>query len=671
MDRDRKELLAELLLRWEELLERGQDTPASELAKDHPELIPQLERRIKALKEIAWLDKSVDDDPHSEDPPATPTPPTPPTRTLANRYRLDELIAEGGFAQVYRAYDTELQRTVAIKIPKPSKLGSKDNFLAEARRVARLKHDSIVPVHDVGVENDTCYIVTEYVEGGSLADKLVSGKVPREQALRWVSEIADALEYAHLNGVIHRDVKPANVLIDHHGRAKLADFGIAHSATKTGEFAPSLGTLRYMSPEQLEGKPSDHRSDLYSLGVVLYEVLTGRIPYSSSEPNVLRKEIVLGKQSDWPSDIPADVRQICQKALSKSPHQRHASSAQFGAELRRVNGGRQGNIWWPGIAVLIAIPVFAASFFLATRPSAPPALPTPVSSARVDEDAQYADLPANPASDFQYEIVGDTAKITRFIGSATVVKIPETVEDQPVAVIGRDSFKQSRDFTAVILPKTTKIIEDGAFFNCSWLRHITIPEGVIRIDEGAFAGCALTEVFLPASVTHFSNAVYQCPSFVSIEVDPRNSVFKSIDGILYDKQVTAVLRCPEGRTKPVTLPPTVHHVGRMAFHHCVNISSITLPDAVDSVGQMAFYRCTKLERISIPRGVTKIEAQTFVDCPRLESISLPEGLQEIDDGVFGGCTKLAAIKIPASVTKIHEKAFDNCPAKIEYEKPQP
>ena len=667
MDRDRKELLAELLLRWEELYDCGQDTPASELAKDHPELIQQLERRIKALKEIAWLDKPLDDDPPGDEPPK----PTPVARTLANRYRLDELVAEGGFAQVYRAYDTELQRTVAIKIPKPSKLGSKDDFLAEARRVARLKHESIVPVHDVGVEGDTCFIVTEYVEGGSLADKLVSGRIPREQALRWVSEIADALEYAHLNGVIHRDVKPANVLIDHHGRAKLADFGIAHSVTKTGEFAPSLGTLRYMSPEQLEGKQSDHRSDLYSLGVVLYEVLTGRIPYSSSEPNVLRKEIVLATPSDWPSDIPADVQQICQKALGKSPHQRYASSAQFGAELRRVESGRRGGIAWPWITPLVAIPVIGLSFFLATRPSAPPALPAPVSSARVDEDAQYADLPANPADDFQYEIVGEAVKITRFIGSATVVKIPDTIENKPVTIIGRKSFSQSRDFTAVILPKTTTTIESEAFFNCSWLRHITIPEGVDRIDEGAFAGCALTEVFLPASVTHFSNAVYQCPTLVSIRVDPANQVFKSIDGILYDKQVTAVLRCPEGRTKPVTLPPTVHHVGRMAFHHCLNLSSITLPDGVDFIGQMAFYRCTNLERISIPKGVKKIEAQTFVDCPRLKSISLPEGLEEIDDGVFWGCTSLKTITIPASVTKIHEKAFEECPAEIIYEKPRP
>lgn len=332
----KKELLAELLLQWEEMYSRGQDTPASELAKDHPELIEDLARRIKALKTISWLDKPLDDDPPGD---CTSGSPPPAPRTLAGRYRLDELIAEGGFAQVYRAYDTELQRPVAIKIPKPSKLESKEAFQAEARRVARLKHDNIVPVHDVGVENDISYIVTEYVDGGSLADRLAKGKPSREEAIRWISDIADALEYAHLNGVIHLDIKPANILIDSNGRAKLADFGIARSAMKTGEFAPSLGTLRYMSPEQLEGKPADHRSDIYSLGVVLHEVLTGHIPYSSQEPNVLRKEIVQGRADAGSKKLSPALQAVCKKALSKSPYQRHASAAQFAAELKRAADG--------------------------------------------------------------------------------------------------------------------------------------------------------------------------------------------------------------------------------------------------------------------------------------------------------------------------------------------
>ena len=371
-DRD-KELLAELLLKWEELYQRGQDTPATELAKEHPDLADELARRIKVLKTVAWLDKPLDDDP-PEDNSSSPQPHTP--RTFANRYRLDELIAEGGFAQVFRAYDTELQRTVAVKVPKPSRLESKEAFQAEARRVARLKHDSIVPVYDVGLDGDICFIVTEYVEGGSLADRLARGTPSTAEAIRWIGEIADALEYAHLNGVIHLDIKPANILIGANGKAKLADFGIAQSANKTGQFAPSLGTLRYMSPEQLEGKPADHRTDIYSLTVVLYELLAGRIPYSSSEPNVLRKEIVQGSFSYWPDTISGGLKAVVQKALSRSPHQRQASASQFAAELRRASTPapvRRATPWL--IAGLVILPVaLLAGRFLAPRSDGPPAV---------------------------------------------------------------------------------------------------------------------------------------------------------------------------------------------------------------------------------------------------------------------------------------------------------
>lgn len=355
-----EELLADLLLNWEDLYLRGQDTPASELAKDHPHLIDELSRRIRLLKNISWLDDPLEDD-ELIDCPRHTTPYF--SKTLAGRYRLDELIAEGGFAQVFRAYDTELQRTVAVKLPKPSRLESKEEFQAEARRVARLKHEGIVPVFDVGLEGDTCFIVTEYVEGGSIADRLVKGKPSQEDAIRWASDIADALEYAHLNGVIHRDVKPANILIGANGRAKLADFGIAQSATKTGQFAPSLGTLRYMSPEQLGGKSADHRSDIYSLGVVVYESLTGRIPYSSSEPNVLRKEITEGKPSFGSDAITGDLESVCQKALSRSPHQRQASASQFAAELRRASSPRPRRYAWLWVgAAVVALALMAGGY---------------------------------------------------------------------------------------------------------------------------------------------------------------------------------------------------------------------------------------------------------------------------------------------------------------------
>src|SRR5690606_8458711 len=250
-DEDR---LADLLLQWEENLEQGREVPAEELCKDCPHLIDELSRRIQAMQATSWMDKPVDS---GSDEDGGEIPPGPPPLPLAGRYRLDERIAEGGFGEVWRGFDQELHRTVAVKVSKPSRLGAVEQFVAEARRVARLRHPGIVTVHDVVRQDDACFIVTDFVEGGSLRDRITDSP-SSEQSARWIADVADALAYAHQQGFVHRDIKPANILIDHHGRALLGDFGIAaRSEELTGLPSMSVGTLAYMSPEQLEGQVVD------------------------------------------------------------------------------------------------------------------------------------------------------------------------------------------------------------------------------------------------------------------------------------------------------------------------------------------------------------------------------------------------------------------------------
>jgi tetratricopeptide (TPR) repeat protein len=300
-----------------------------------------------------------------------------------------------------------------------------------------------VPVYDVGVDGETCFIVSEFLEGGSLADRLAGQRPSREQAIRWIAEVADALEYAHLHGVVHLDIKPANILVDHHGRAKLADFGIAQSAAKSGEAGPSLGTLRYMSPEQLHGKPTDHRSDIFSLGVVLHEMLSGVVPYESLEPQTLRRDILAGspKLSDR---LEPSLRDVCRRALSRDPQARHASAAQFAAEIGRAAAPRgvARRSWLVPIVVLavLAASGLIASQWLSRKPA--PAGVGPLSS---------ADLLAE-ATNLFFRHEHDEAEV-RF--TAYLEQMPDDVE----ALMRRGLSRTARGAFAVGVEDFTRALE--------------------------------------------------------------------------------------------------------------------------------------------------------------------------------------------------------------------
>src|ERR687896_2278138 len=205
------------------------------------------------------------------------------------RYRVMRKLGAGGMADVYLAEDEELGRRVAIKILNDRHANDEqfiERFRREAKNAAGLSHPNIVSIYDRGEAEGTYYIAMEFLDGRSLKELIVSrGPAPVNVAIEYARQILDALRFAHRNGIVHRDIKPHNVIVDAEGRVKVTDFGIARAGTtQMTEVGSIIGTAQYLSPEQAKGAPVDQTSDLYSVGIVLYELLTGKVPFTGDTP---------------------------------------------------------------------------------------------------------------------------------------------------------------------------------------------------------------------------------------------------------------------------------------------------------------------------------------------------------------------------------------------------
>ncbi len=417
----------EILDRWEALQSEAAGLSTDEFLANFPELqdYPDLRQAIvRHIRADRWFSDLQDTD-------DGPTPPERQPPSKLGRYELLERIGQGGFGQVWRSRDTELERDVAIKIPRPDRLGSPEQakkFREEARKVAKLDYPGIVPVFYCDQQDSYFFIVSKWIDGSSLAERLKRGRLSPTESARIVAEVADALHHAHLRDLVHRDVKPGNILLDAQGRAYLTDFGIAVTEDDLLKDSGSIsGTLGYMAPEQAQGEALrvTSRTDIYSLGVVLYELLTGRQPFRAKGLSDLREQVLCGEPRaprTIDDTIPAGLERICLKAMAKDPERRYTTAADMARDLRdtlqeampretgsqdRV-GPNRTKIVRRSLAAMVAVPLVVVAAWWAWPEPPLPALRGSVQVHVLKVDGTQADLTSPSALPLQ---TGDAVRL--------------------------------------------------------------------------------------------------------------------------------------------------------------------------------------------------------------------------------------------------------------------
>src|SRR5467141_4180893 len=274
-----------------------------------------------------------------------------PDSRKVGRYEILEVIGVGANSRVARAFDPLIARMVAIKLF-PTELAcgeARNRFVQEARVVGQISHPAVIALHDMGIDepSQTPYLVMEFIQGQSLEKLLEKGSIPCSKACAWAAEVATALAVAHRKGVIHGDVKPANILITEGDRVKLTDFGMARVASRDSKETPLLGSPAYWCPEQILGKPQDARSDIFSLGVVMYEMVTGHRPFDADSLQGICSRILSSTPlppSHANPSVPVAFNEVISSCLAKEPSQRCASAESLAERLyplSRQNKGTQ------------------------------------------------------------------------------------------------------------------------------------------------------------------------------------------------------------------------------------------------------------------------------------------------------------------------------------------
>ena len=630
---------------------------------------------------------------------------------VLGRYALLEKLGSGAMGMVFKCRDQVSGVDYALKMVPPELVRDTDameDVRENFKLVHGLKHPNIASVDFLDRDEYGAYfLIMEYAKGESLAQwikrKWKSGCPELNEVVNIVKQIASALDYAHSQHILHRDVKPANVMIDKDGKVKVLDFGLA-SKVRSSMTAMSInpantsGTPNYLSPEQFKGRYPMPVSDQYSLGVLTYQMLSGHLPFESDDYNVLRSA-VLNEKPESLNNYPDYVQEALARGMSKEPKARFTNCSAF-AEALSGNIAIAGNVTgnnsaldditkhetdritsskentkglWPkkGLVIVSAIIIVFIIILYSYSQMGQGETKGRGTTTRIGLSKRLED---DMARGFQFSIDGKELlrapidiqghytipdginKINENAfsncSSLTNVTIPESV-----SMIGRSAFSLCKSLGSIVIPHNVTTIQEFTFSDCTSLSSITIPNSVTEIGEGAFSNCSsLSSITIPNSVTEIGeDAFHYCSSLNSITIP--KGVTKIHCGTFYNCTSLRSVTIPDSVTTIEGDYPSFIHG---AFEKCEALVSVSIPNSVTEIGDDTFSGCTSLKSVSIPNSVKTIAPSAFLNCSALESITIPNSVTVIAWGTFSGCTSLKSVSIPNSVTEIGDRAFDDC-----------